>query len=776
MPRRERTIRELETEVAALRRQLRAVEAERDKSVKGRDRDAYLQVLLDLLPEVAFISDLQWRLVAVNDTFLQIHGLDREAVIGKSLRDLGVIDPAVFDTKGPADVAKMLAGGCVRNVERRVIAKDGVPCDMLISMSLLPHEDGQPREMLLVARNITEIKTAVAAKEDCQRCYRLLFETEPNAVVVVDFHTGIVQEANQRACDLLERPREQVVGMHFSQLHPQEERARLIPVFESMTSGFRGPMGDCHILTATGKHVPIEIVAGLFERDGRSCALGIFRDVTEHHRAVETIRRSEDRYRDLVERMVEIIFSLDLDTRVVSANSAVTRTLGYAPEGLTGQRFIDLVSPEHRETVAALFERVVRGQNVRSETVLLDSDGQAIHVEFSITPVTKDGHVVGLQAVLWDISRRKMLECKLRESEERYRTLVESAGEAIATVDHDGVFQFMNSTAAQRLGGRPGDYVGQTVTDVFPPEFAARHLAFIRSVIESGKGANTVSLSYVRGEPRWYNTTVEPLRDSTGDITGALVIARDVHQLKQAQEGLDAYRERFARAEQLASVGTLSATLAHELTQPLTVIRLSIQNSVEDLQGISCPKRVLEDLHDGLAEIESVTAIAERFRNYARRTSDKSIKDVALKDIVKRIVVLLQENARRSRVALEIDGIDDLPEIPGYEKDLEQLVFALVQNAIQAADGQKETYCRITGARVGQCIELRVADNCGGIPPEHLPRVFEPFFTTKPVGEGTGLGLSIVQRVASQARGRVRVDSDYGQGSTFIVALPLKVD
>ena len=254
------------------------------------------------------------------------------------------------------------------------------------------------------------------------------------------------------------------------------------------------------------------------------------------------------------------------------------------------------------------------------------------------------------------------------------------------------------------------------------------------------------------------------------------MIARDIQEVKQAQEALDAYRERFARAEQLASVGTLSATLAHELTQPLTVIRLSIQNSLEDLQDVSCPGRVIEDLQDGLAEIESVTAIAERFRNYARRTSEKSIKNVALKDVVERIVVLLGESARRSRVALEIEGLEDLPEIPAYEKDLEQLVFALAQNAIQAANGQEEAYCRISGARVEECIELRVADNCGGIPPENLSRVFEPFFTTKPVGEGTGLGLCIVQRVVSQARGQVRLASDYGQGSTFIVTLPLNAD
>ena len=428
-----------------------------------------------------------------------MHGFDREAIIGRTIVDLGVIDRVLFDATGPSDVARMLAGGTIHNVERTVMNKDGVPCDMLISLSLLPHEDGQPREMLLVARDIGELKAAIAAKEESQRSYRLLFETGQDAAIVLDFATGIIEEANHRACELFGRSHEEIIGMHFSEMHPEEERSRHQVLFHSMATGASGPTGDCHVLTATGKRVPVEIVGGLFERDGRTCALGIFRDVTERRRAAEVIRLSEERHRDLVEGMVEVILSLDLDTHVVSVNSAVTRTLGYDPDQLLGRCFSDLVAPEHRDAVAVLFARVIQGRNVRSETVLVNRDGQAIHVECSITPVTRDGHVVGLQGVLWDISRRKMLECKLRESEERYRTLVESAGEAIATVDLDGVFQFMNSTAARRLGGRPGDYIGKTMSDVFPPEVAAGQMAFIRGVVESGQGGNSVSLSYVQG-------------------------------------------------------------------------------------------------------------------------------------------------------------------------------------------------------------------------------------------------------------------------------------
>ncbi len=772
----EKTRREMEEEVAELRQRLRAAESERDALLQGRCREQSLQTFLDVLPEVAFVCDFQWHFLIVNDAFLEMHGLERPAVIGKTPLDLGLIDRGLFEATGPLDIKSMIAKGANHNIERTILDKEGRPHDMLISMSVLGRTQGEPSEVLMVAHDVGELKTAIAAKEASQQRYRLLFETGRDAIIVVDFESGIIEDANQRTCELIEKSRDQIIGTHFSELHPEEERQRHLVMFQSMAMGASGPAGNCHIETASGRHVPIEIVAGLLECNGRTSAIGIFRDITEQKRSAEVIQLSEQRHRDLIEGMVEMIMTLDLKAHMVSVNSAVTRTLGYDLDELLGQPFADYVLPEQRDDVMAQFTRVLRGENVRSETILVNGEGQAIHVECSTTSVMKDGQVIGFQSVLWDISRRKMLECKLRESEERYRTLVEGAGETIATVDGNGLFQFMNSTAARRLGGRPGDFVGKTMWELFPHEVAAGQMAFIRSVMEVGRGSNSISLTNVRGQPRWYNTTVEPLRDSSGNITSALIIARDIHELKQAQDELDAYRERFARAEQLASVGTLSATLAHELTQPLTVIRLSIQNSLEDLQSISCPPRVIEDLKDGLAELGTVTAIAERFRNYARRTSEKTVKDVPLRDVVQRVVGLLRENARKRNVTLEIDGFEDLPNILGYEKDLEQMVFALTQNAIQAADGRKAAYCRITGKLIQDDIEMRVTDNCGGIPFENLPHVFEPFFTTKPAGEGTGLGLCIVQRAVLQAQGQVRVASDYGRGSTFVITLPLNVD
>ena len=118
--------------------------------------------------------------------------------------------------------------------------------------------------------------------------------------------------------------------------------------------------------------------------------------------------------------------------------------------------------------------------------------------------------------------------------------------------------------------------------------------------------------------------------------------------------------------------------------------------------------------------------------------------------------------------------MDKLPPIYSNEKELEQLFFAQVDNAIQSADGEKNHRLIITGhLRDDHYIELRFSDNCGGIAPEDIDRIFEPFFTTRPQGKGTGLGLCIVQRIALWAGGKIRVESKIGEGSTFLVTLPI---
>jgi signal transduction histidine kinase len=253
-------------------------------------------------------------------------------------------------------------------------------------------------------------------------------------------------------------------------------------------------------------------------------------------------------------------------------------------------------------------------------------------------------------------------------------------------------------------------------------------------------------------------------------------IFRDITERKQAEAELEQYRTRMARAEQLASLGTVSATLAHELNQPLTVIRLSVENALEDLQKLSSSDGLVEELTDSLNEIANAAEIVNRFRTFAKKSADKTIVEVDLKATAERIFLLLSENARRAKINLTLEDMDRLPHVYSNEKDLEQLFFALTENAIQAATGKRKKHFTISGRVENEHVKLRFADDCCGIKKENLKRIFDPFFTTGPDGTRTGLGLSIVQRIISQSGGEIRVESKPGQGTTFVVTIPLRAD
>ena len=499
------------------------------------------------------------------------------------------------------------------------------------------------------------------------------------------------------------------------------------------------------------------------------------RDITDQRKAERAVYENEEMLRVLFNAVTESILLTDREGVILMLNETAARRFGKTPAEMTGTRMTDmgeeLLPRDLAESRRKHIETVVRtGAAVRFEDVRA-----GMHLDVNMYPILDERGAVRRIAIFCkDVTERKQLEQRLKESEEKYRTVVESAGETIAIVDEQGVFLFMNGTAGRALGGKPSGFIGKTMWDLFPKEIADRQAAAVLKVIRTGLAHAALAMSYVGGQWRWYGTTIEPLRDSENRVTSALLIARDVHELQTTQRELDAYREKMMRAEQLASLGTLSATLAHELTQPLTVVRLSLQNAMKGLDGIECPATVLEDLGDGLAEISNITAIIERIRNFARKTSGRTVTEVVLAVTARRVMRLLEESARKARVALEVGQLEELPPIQIYEKDIEQVFFSLAQNAIQAADGRKDRCLRVTGTHQDGMVELQFTDDCGGIAPEHRGRLFEPFFTTKRAGEGTGLGLCIVQRIVSQAGGRIRVDSRSGEGTTFFVTLPIE--
>jgi len=473
--------------------------------------------------------------------------------------------------------------------------------------------------------------------------------------------------------------------------------------------------------------------------------------------------------RGLLDAATESILLMDRHGTVLTLNKTAAKRLGKPAKellGLTAKEAAACVGPAAliRSRVQRLREVVRTGRSIR-----VDEQRAGLTFDMNYSAIRDErGKVSRVAIFARDVTEQRRVEQALRESENRYRTVVESAGEAISVVDSRGVFLFLNKTAAQSLGARPAELVGKTMWDLFPRPLADRQVAAVREVIEMGVGLSRVVLSEVRAGQRWYNTTIQPLRDGRGKVTAALVVVRDVHDLKIAQEELDQFRDRMGRAERLASLGTLSATVVHELTQPLTVIRLSLSNALAETPGVGA----MNDLRMGLAAMSRVQSILDGFRTFAGKAPKKAFRRVDPRVVAERVVALLAPAARRARVSLYTKGLQGLPRIRCNEGDLEQVFFALIQNAIHAADGHLDRQIRMDGGVKGNWIEVRFADTCGGIQPQHADRLFEPFFTTKPPGAGTGLGLCIVQRIVTAAGGTVVVKNRWGRGATFVIRWP----
>lgn len=262
-------------------------------------------------------------------------------------------------------------------------------------------------------------------------------------------------------------------------------------------------------------------------------------------RASNRLRAREQMLSAVFDNMQDGFYRTDINGKIIWASGATVRLLGdrddFSPVGMNVSDFY--VNPGKRKL---LLDELNRNGRVTDWPVELKrSDGKSITVSTnSNIYLDKSGKPAGVEGAFRDISHRLEMERALRLSEEQYRSLVESAGEAIFSVDRDGKYLFMNSIAGRRLGGEPEQLIGKRIVDLFPPEIGERHMATVRKVFETGMGVMAESETVLKGEVRNYNTSLRPIRNDEGEIVSVLGIARDMTELVSARDRL-ALQEEF---------------------------------------------------------------------------------------------------------------------------------------------------------------------------------------------------------------------------------------
>jgi PAS domain S-box-containing protein len=292
------------------------------------------------------------------------------------------------------------------------------------------------------------------------------------------------------------------------------------------------------------------------------------------------------------------------------------------------------------------------------------------------------------------------------------------------------------------------------------------------------------------GEPVTYQTEfagsvfhahVAPMRDAGGAVVGVIGVALDVTTRARAERERDAAREQLARVEKLAALGTLAASIGHEISNPLTYILANVRVAATEVDRLAHPEdaqgppgKSLEEIRSALEDVqigaERVHHIVRDLWLFARNEPEERGRTDDGAAVLQSALRLAAVEVRQA-ADLEVDLAQVCP-IAIHETRLAQICLNLLLNAAHAIPPEVRGHIGVSLREAAGMVELVVTDDGSGIPDHVLPHIFDPFFTTKPETRGTGLGLSIVRDIVVKAGGSIAVDTEIGRGTTFTVRLP----
>jgi len=358
---------------------------------------------------------------------------------------------------------------------------------------------------------------------------------------------------------------------------------------------------------------------------------------------------------------------------------------------------------------------------------------------------------------------REMAHLRLRRSEQNYRTIINHAGEAIFLLDGDGFVLEWNKAAEQLFKLARRTVLNRRFEDLdlelnidlgqaFADTGRIKRSLHYEALLERKNDAPVVlSLTF---------SSISPMADFMAEKSGSfVVIARDITSEKQLES-------RMGEAEKLAGIGQLAAGIAHQLNTPLGSILLSAQM----LEDTTRNEDDAEDIHRIIRQTEQCRGIIKGLLNFARPTGRGRGRN-NLGDIVREASFLLEKNLKVAKVDVNITESVE-PWVFGNRNELEQVFFNLLANSQDAMPRGGRIDIDLRAGDPGEILVV-FTDTGEGIPADSRDKIFLPFFTTKDYGKGTGLGLSIVARIVHEHGGRIELESEAGQGTTFRLSFPV---
>jgi PAS domain S-box-containing protein len=467
---------------------------------------------------------------------------------------------------------------------------------------------------------------------------------------------------------------------------------------------------------------------------------------------------------ELEQVSVDAIVTTDAHGAVTSCSQGACNLLGLLPGEAHGKALGNYLAGgaiEERRLMARL-KGEGRVRNFLTEAVTPTGHRKAVSLSASAIR-NSSGEILGTLEVVHDLTEIRRLEDELAGKNRFMANILQDSADAIITLGLNDEITSWNRGAEAIFGYSSEEAVGRSIRIIVPPDLQEdEELVKIREKLRTQGVIKGYQTERITKDGRRIHVifTRTAIRDDRGSVAGSSVVLKDVTTYKSLERQL-------ADAEHLATLGELSAGLAHEIKNPLAGIKGAIEVIRDSIPLSDLHSEVLGDV---IHQVDRIDQIVRDLLNYAK-PKPPSHSDVNLPEVVQRIVTMFRKSAKGDSLSIRVHKLSDVPDFTGDETQLEQVLLNLLLNAQNAMPRGGHIEIRLSYDPTAGVIKLVVEDDGPGIHKEHMKRLFQPFFTTRT--DGIGLGLAICRKNIQYHGGNIEVQSQVGRGTTITVSLPL---
>ncbi|MDH7477476.1 MAG: PAS domain S-box protein [Candidatus Bathyarchaeota archaeon] len=615
--------------------------------------------------------------------------------------------------------------------------------------------------------------------------FRSLCENAAVAVAITDTK-GRFKYVNKAMVDLLGYSVEELFGRPFKFfLHP-EDRAKITRLFLRIVVLRRQPRDlEFRALRKDGSTLYLWSKPTRFMINGKTVGFqAIMVDVTKLKEVEKKLMETNRRLETIFETASEGMMTVDENENITFVNRAFAEMLGYHAHELIGVNLRKFVDEESFQKIRRQTEIRKRGETSRYEITLYHKDGKPRILQVSASPLWDEkGEYEGAISIIMDVTERRKMEEKLKESEERLKRLIEYAPDAIYVNDLQGRFIDGNKQAEALIGYKKEELIGKSIFEagIFPKKCLPK----IKEAIErnlKGEKYGPEEFELIRKDGKTVFVEISAFPIVSGGKIEVIGIARDITERKQMQQKLEEYaqhleelveqrtkalketREQLIKSERLAAIGQVAAMVGHDLRNPLTGIKGAVYYLKNKL-GPSVDKNVSGMLRLIEENVEYANKIISDLMEYSREIK------LELNETTPKAIVT--ETLSTMEIPEGIQFLDLTQDNPKIKVDIDKMKRVLgniIRNAVDAMPkGGKIT---ITSKESNGNLEIAFTDTGTGIPKDVLEKIWMPFFTTK--SKGMGLGLPICKRLVEAHGGKISIENKVGEGTTVTVTISIK--